>query len=263
MVDPTLERLAEDLSRLSRSDDLPRLSLERPELTLDEAYIVQRLHAQLRAAAGDRTAGRKIAMVSAKRQREVGATEPVSGRLFESGRLESGGDIRTVAGPSARVECELAFVIGQDLHGPDIAEADVIAATSRILPAFEIVERRFPTDATIADRIAVNYAAAGFVLGTNDLDPRDVDRTDTRMEFVLDGEVVATAPLGSVLGDPARSVAWLVNRLAALGEGLHPGDVILSGTIVPAIAADEAHTFRAVFGGGLGSVEMTGLRPAA
>jgi 2-keto-4-pentenoate hydratase len=262
-MDPQdIDRLAAELLAAEHIQDVPTLSTlaseRRMDLTLEDAYAVQRSYAELRAAAGDAPVGRKVAMLGAKPQREAGATEPVAGRMFASGRLADGGDLQAIAGDRAIVECELAFVLGADLRGPGITVDDVIGATAELVPAFEIVEHRSPAGATIHDRITVNHSA-GFVLGTNTLDPREVDRVHTELRFEADGELISTGPLGGALGDPALVVVWLADRLASLGEHLHAGDIVLTGKIVPDVPATSARTFRAVCGGGLGSISVTGL----
>lgn len=262
-VDPNvIEQLAAELLAADRIQDVPTLSTRTSGLgvepTLADAYAVQRRYAELRAAAGDAPVGRKVAMLGAKRQREVGATEPVTGRMFASGRLADGGDLRDIAGERAIVECELAFVLGADLRGPGLGVHDVIAATAALVPAFEIVEHRSPGGATIHDRITVNHSA-GFMLGTNTLDPRDIDRVSTELRFEADGERIATGPLGGAFGDPALVVVWLTERLATLGEQLHAGDIVLTGKIVPEVPATSARTFRAVCDGDVGSISVTGL----
>ncbi len=106
-----IDRLASELHAAPRIKDLPLPSVRHPGLTLDETYAVQRRYAELRAAAGDAVVGRKVAMLGQKRQREVDATEPVTGRMFAGGRLADGGSIGDIAGDRAIVECELAFVL--------------------------------------------------------------------------------------------------------------------------------------------------------
>jgi len=262
MTPEEIDQAAALLAECPPTQDFPLITRAHPDLTLDEAYAVQRRLADLLEAAGDPPVGWKVAMVDPARQRAIGATEPIIGRLFESGRLSDGDDIRRIAGEGAHVECEFAFVMGEDLRGPGITAEDVMDATAAIVPAFEIIERRSPPEAHLTDRIAANFSAVGFLLGTNDVDPRAVDRSATEVTFASDGRVVASGTLGGVLGDPALVVAWLVDRIARLGEQLHSGDFVLTGTIVPPVPASDARTFRGVYGGGLGTISLTGLGPA-
>jgi 2-keto-4-pentenoate hydratase len=56
------------------------------------------------------------------------------------------------------------------------------------------------------------------------------------------GEVVGTASGAASLGHPAAAVAWLVRSLAADGEGLRAGQLVLSGGLtaaVPVVAGDS------------------------
>jgi 2-keto-4-pentenoate hydratase len=142
----------------------------------------------------------------------------------------------------------------------DRLAAEPLAATAAIVPAFEIVEHRSPAGATIHDRITVNHSAR-YVLGTNDLAPRDVDRISTELRFEADGVLVSTGPLSGTLGDPALVVVWLTERLASLGERLHAGDIVLTGKIVPDVPATSARTFHATCSGGVGEISLTGLGP--
>ena len=45
----------------------------------------------------------------------------------------------------------------------------------------------------------------------------------------VDGDVIATAAGAAVMGHPAASVAWLVNRLAERGQTLDAGMLVFSG----------------------------------
>ena len=49
------------------------------------------------------------------------------------------------------------------------------------------------------------------------------------------GEVVATASGAASLGHPAAAVAWMVRTMAADGEGLRAGEVVLSGGLTAAV----------------------------
>jgi 2-oxo-3-hexenedioate decarboxylase len=47
--------------------------------------------------------------------------------------------------------------------------------------------------------------------------------------------VVATASGAASLGHPAAAVAWMVRAMAAEGDGLRAGDVVLSGGLTAAV----------------------------
>src|SRR5262249_30649329 len=121
------------------------LSRVEPGLTLADAYAVQRAWAALRAAAGERTVGRKIGVPSPARQRQVGVEERDSGARGAWRRLgpDGGpGEAELSAFVQPRVEGELAFLVGSRLVGPGVTEADALAAVSAAAPAIEVVDSR-------------------------------------------------------------------------------------------------------------------------
>jgi 2-keto-4-pentenoate hydratase len=61
------------------------------------------------------------------------------------------------------------------------------------------------------------------------------------------GEVVDTGAGAAVLGNPARCVAWLANKLAPFGASLRAGDVILPGAVHRMIGVTPGDVFRAEF----------------
>jgi 2-oxo-3-hexenedioate decarboxylase len=69
------------------------------------------------------------------------------------------------------------------------------------------------------------------------------------------GDVIATASGAASLGHPAAAVAWLVRELAARGEGLRAGQVVLSGGLTAATPIRPGDTV-VVSIDRLGSVEL-------
>ena len=134
-----------------------------------------------------------------------------------------------------RCEPEIVFVLGRDLAGPHVGAADVIAASSGVAVGIEVLDSRYRDyKFTMADVVADNTSAARFVVGA----PVPLDGIDLRVVGVVlehNGEVVATASGAASLGHPAAAVAWMVRRMAADGEGLRAGDVVLSGGLTAAV----------------------------
>lgn len=199
-------------------------------LDLETGYAVQRV---LRERAGPRV-GWKLGVTSRAKQAQVGVSEPVCGFLPGSGALDLGEPLRTGELIQPRAEPEIVFVLGRDLAGGHVTAADVLSATSGLAVGIEILDSRFRDYRfTMADVVADNTSAARFVVGT----PVPTAGVDVRLVGVLlekNGELVATASGAASLGHPAAAVAWLVRRLAASGEGLAAGEVILSGGLTAA-----------------------------
>jgi 2-keto-4-pentenoate hydratase len=86
----------------------------------------------------------------------------------------------------------------------------------------------------MADVVADNTSAGRFLVGT----PVPAAGIDLRLVGVVlekNGEVVATASGAASLGHPAAAVAWMVRTMAADGDGLRAGDVVLSGGLTAAV----------------------------
>ena len=155
-----------------------------------------------------------------------------------------------------RIEAEIAFLLKDDLKGPGVSVASVLGATEGIMPAFEIIDRRFKREVTVKDSIADNAANAAVILGgkLTPLSP-DIDLRLIGMILEKNGEVIDTATGAAVLGNPAEAVAWLANKLNEHGITLRKGEFIISGSLTRAVDVESGSFFRATFDR-LGSVSV-------
>lgn len=157
-------------------------------------------------------------------------TEPDYGvilddRLFKDGaRIEAGLSIKP------RLETELAFVMGQDLQGAGCQMHDVLRATEYVTPALEIIDYRTELPRAIVDTIADNAAYGAIVLGGRIFRPFDTDIRWIGATLSKNGVIEESGVSAAIMGHPAAGVAWLVNKLAALGDGLKKGDIVLGGS---------------------------------
>jgi 2-keto-4-pentenoate hydratase len=207
------------------------LSDDQPGLDAAAGYAVQ---AVAREQAGP-LAGWKLGVTSRAKQAQVGVHEPVRGFLASANALDLGEPLVTGELIQPRAEPEIVFILGRDLSGPSATAADVLAATAWVAAGIEILDSRFlDYRFTMPDVIADNTSAGRFIVGA----PVAPDGIDLRLAGVVlehNGDVVATAAGAAALGHPAASVAWLVRSLAAEGEGLRAGQVVLSGGLTAAV----------------------------
>lgn len=226
-----VQELAARLSKaVTERTAIDPLTDDVPDLDLATGYAVQRV---LRVQAGPRV-GWKLGVTSRAKQAQVGVSDPVYGFLPGAAALDLGAPLHTGELIQPRAEPEIVFVLGRDLAGEYVTAADVLSATSGLAVGIEILDSRFRDYRfTMADVVADNTSAARFVVGT----PVPAVGVDVRLVGVLlekNGELVATASGAASLGHPAAAVAWLVRRLAASGEGLAAGEVVLSGGLTAA-----------------------------
>ena len=207
------------------------LSDEMPGLDVDTGYAIQAL---ARQAAGP-LAGWKLGVTSRAKQAQVGIDSPVRGFLASANALDLGEPLPSGELIQPRAEPEIVFIMGKDLSGPEVTGADVLTATASVATGIEILDSRYlDYRFTMPDVIADNTSAGRFLVGS----PVPLDGIDLRLVGVVlehNGEVVATAAGAAALGHPAAAVAWLVRSLAAAGEGLLAGQVVLSGGLTAAV----------------------------
>jgi 2-keto-4-pentenoate hydratase len=75
----------------------------------------------------------------------------------------------------------------------------------------------------------------------------DIDLRLVGVMVTRHGELVDTGAGAAVLGNPARCVAWLANKLATFGASLHAGDIVLPGAVHRMIGVKPGDVFRAEF----------------
>jgi 2-keto-4-pentenoate hydratase len=239
---------------------LSPLSEQHPELTVDDAYAVQRALVAGHEAAGRRVTGRKIGLTSEAIQTQLGVDEPDFGVILDTHTFRSGDRVSLGAlhAIMPRIEAEIGFTLDRPLGGEGIAVTadDVREATAAVLPMFEIIDSRIRDwRITLVDTVADNASCLGAVcgeavaLGGAGLLP------DTPMTLTRDGKVLATGQGRAVLGDPAEAVAWLANELGRRGDVLPAGAPILSGSFTAAVDAVPGR-YEAYFGSALGSVVL-------
>jgi 2-oxopent-4-enoate hydratase len=215
---------------------------ETQQLTVEEAYGVQRLNIQRRlegalAKQGERATrvvGHKIGITSHAVQSWLKVDQPDFGHLLDAMAVPAGGKVATDRMLQPRVEGEVAFVLGRDLKGPGVTAADVIGATDYVLPSIEIIDSRVADwKITYADTVADNASSGLFVLGQKPTPLADIDLELCGMALRKNGAIVSTGAGIACLDHPVNAVVWLANTLGALGETLEAGHIVLSGALGP------------------------------
>lgn len=226
-----------------------------PEMTLEEAYAVQRAMRRLKEQRGVRVPGFKVGLTSPPRMRQMNLSEPLYGFLTDYGRIPHGGAVPAGQLSAPRVEMELAFITDRDLAGPDCDADTALDATAFVSPALEILDSRYeksPFDVVAA--VADNMSTARYVVGAARLEPRSADLSLLGAVLTFNDQVVATGAGGMVLGHPADSLAWLVRTLWKHGEQRLPaGSLVLTGGFSDALPVFPGDRVLARFAG-LGGV---------
>lgn len=218
-----------------------------PDLSLGEAYGVQRALEQALVLRGERVIGWKAGFTNAAIQGQYGVTEPVLGFMLGSGVYSGGDSIPISRFASLGVEVEVAFLIKRDLAGPGVTPVSALLAVEGAMPSFELIDFRCSGKASGADVVADGVFANAIVLGRPLTPVAALDLALEGVVFEQNGQVVATNTAAEVLGNPLTSLAWLANTLGRMGRGLAAGDVVLTGSISKILRPEKGESVRASF----------------
>jgi 2-keto-4-pentenoate hydratase len=142
----------------------------------------------------------------------------------------------------------MAFVMARDLAGPGVTAPVALAATAGVLPAVEVVDSRIADwRIRLVDTVADNASSGLLVLGGTLFKVEGLDLRLVGVVVSRNGELLDTGAGAAALGNPARCVAWLANKLATFGDSLHAGDIVLPGAVHKMVPVSPADVFRAEF----------------
>ena len=255
MTPQLIEQAAHALTEAARTGKfIAPLRETYEQLTIDDAYAIQRVNTEQRLAQGRRIVGCKIGLTSVAVQKQLGVDRPDFGMLFDDMGYGDSEPIPASILTQPKIEAEVAFVIGRDITVPNPGQLDVLNAIEYALPALEIVGSRIAKwDIRITDTIADNASSSAFVVGST---PRKLSEFDLRLcGMVMErrGEPVSVGAGAACLGNPINAVVWLARTMASLGTPLKAGDLVLSGALGPMVGVTPGDIFEARING-LGSV---------
>jgi 2-oxo-hept-3-ene-1,7-dioate hydratase len=250
ITDEQVSRVVDELiSAATTRKPVQRLTARFPEMTVEDSYRVQNLWRERCEAQGRTLVGRKIGLTSRAMQMSSGITEPDYGVIFSDMVFESGSILQTRSYTFPRVEMELAFVLKDDIIGPNASIFDVLRATEYVVPALEILDSRIElTNRTIVDTISDNAAMGVMVIGGTPMAPTEVDLRWISGILYKNQQIEETGVAAGVLGHPANGVHWLANRIAKHGDELKAGQIVLAGSFTRPMPVSKGDTVFADYG---------------
>lgn len=212
---------------------------------LAAAYAVAEINTRAQVDAGRRVVGMKVGLTSKAVQLQLGVDQPDFGVLFDDMEVLSGQDVSMQRLMQPKVEAEVAFVVGRDFLAKTPSYAEFLSVIAYALPAIEIVDSAI-TDwkISLVDTVADNASCGMFVLGDQPVALGQLSLGELGMSMTKNGQVVSVGTGAACLGHPLRAAYWLARTMAAHGQGLKAGEIILSGALgpmVPVAAGDHLH----------------------
>lgn len=261
MLDSTTRlKIAEDLMQVYETrNQLPRLTGTYPDMAIEDSYSIQDAFIRKRLQQGCSVRGYKVGLTSKVMQEMAGSNEPDYSSVTDDLFFPESTPLPAAMFFAPMIELEIAFVMKESLHGPNVLPMDVIRATDFVVPAIEVVDFRVELSPgyNIIDSVADLAACGGVVLGGNPCSLRDIDVRRVRGSLEKNGVVEEEGEASAVLGNPVTSVAWLVNKLGEFGIGFEPGDTVLTGSFIRAIPIAAGDDIVCKFDQGLGEVAVS------
>jgi 2-keto-4-pentenoate hydratase len=203
------------------------------DLTIPQSYELQSEIARLREERGEKIIGYKIGCTSKTIQEQLGVSEPIFGRIFDTGCFPSGTRLSYARYANLAVEGELAVRLSKDLAGSSLTEQECRRAIAAVFPVIELHnyvlhEARSPGP----ELIAGNGMHAGFVLGEES--PRCGPSAAVHSICIrINGVRVGAVEGPGAFAGASESLRWLAGRLAGIGLSLGEGQIILTGSPMP------------------------------
>ncbi|HWI50380.1 MAG TPA: fumarylacetoacetate hydrolase family protein [Rummeliibacillus sp.] len=254
----TIDQIAYELFKAERDAyEVTKFVDQYPELDIEVAYEIQDKLISIKCQEEKTViSGRKLGLTSRAKQQMMGVHEPSYGVLLDNMKIGENKIISVKSFIHAKIEPEIAFVFKKDLNGPIVTVADVLEATDYITPAMEIIDSRYKNfNFTLIDVIADNSSSSRYILGSKRYKVEEVDLELMGCMFKKNDEIFATSAAGSIMGNPARAIAWMANKLIARGQNIKAGEIVLSGALTGAEAIASGDHFSVSFDG-IGSLEV-------
>jgi len=185
-----------------------------------------------RTAVGELPLGWKVGFGAPAAMAKLGIGAPLVGFLARSALVESGALISLAGWKKPVVEPEIAVYLGADLPA-QAGRGAVIAAIAALGPALELADVDFPPD-EVEKILAGNIYQRGVILGKSET-ARAGGALDGLCGIVMRNgmESGRTADPQAATGELLGIVQHVADTLAACGEKLRAGQVIITGSIVP------------------------------
>ena len=211
----------------------------------DDPRIARGMQKQLaerraRIAAGEKPIGWKVGLGAKAAMERLKITMPVVGYMMEKSVVVNGSTVSVTGWAQPVAEPEIAVYMASDLASGASREATMKAVGS-LGPAIELADLAAPPN-DVEVTLAGNIFHRSVILGTPD---------KSRAGMKLDGlaglifrrgqQVARQEDLQANIGNIVDIVAHVAGTLAANGEALRAGDVIITGSIVapPMMEKDE------------------------
>jgi 2-keto-4-pentenoate hydratase len=203
----------------------------------EDPRVDRGLRAQLglrarRLAEGERAIGWKVAFGAPAAMELLGLEAPLVGFLTSQAIVEPGASVSIAGWTKPAAEAEIAVHMGSDL-GPGASREETQAAIAALGPAIELADIDRPLEELEAV-LAENIFQRAVLLGPPQPDRAGGSVAGIRARTLCDGvELAATDDPEALTGELIGVIGHVADLLAAFGETLRAGEVVIAGAVLP------------------------------
>lgn len=216
--------------------------------TLDDPRIVagmkrQMAHRRGLLDRGEVPLGWKLGCNPPAFMAKLGIEKPLTGSLLRCGLVPSGGEVSLKGWTKPVADPEIAVYICKDVPG-GADRATVMAAIAGLGAAIELGDIEFmPAADSVEALLAGNIFQRHVILGVPDM-TRGGNVEGLEVLALRNGvEVGRTSEPESSIGNIVDLVQHLADMLAAFGERLRAGEIIITGSPFPLIFVEPSDSF--------------------
>ena len=110
-----------------------------PELTIEEAYLVQEELIRQKLKEGKQIVGPKMGITSEAKMKQMNVDDPIYGYIFDDMVVDDRDSISIANYIHPKVEPEIGFILSRDLEGPNITLSNVLALRCQM--SMQIIRR--------------------------------------------------------------------------------------------------------------------------
>ncbi|MBH10555.1 MAG: hypothetical protein CMG74_09450 [Candidatus Marinimicrobia bacterium] len=237
-----IQQMAEKLIE-ARSNKKPMLPLsEKYNLSMNDAYRVQKIIIDSKIAQGRRIIGWKLGYTSLAMRHQMKVNEPNYGPLLDNMMLDSGSFIsRNLLQP--RVEPEIALRFDRKLHISHTFK-ELLDFIKNAYISLEIVDSIYKDYSfKIEDNTADCSSAAQFVIGP--IINHDI-LEEAKITFLKNGQTVDECIGSAASGHPLNGILWLIKCLEKQNLTIEPEQIIITGGLSSAISIKNGDLIEAI-----------------
>jgi len=242
--------------KCERIDNLPKNL--RPKNKF-QAYLIQESLVKKYLKNKNSLIGYKIGCTNKEAQKQINVSEPFYGYIFSNYFSKSNISLNSKKFINPYIEPEFSFKIIKEL---DYKKApfnikEIYKSIGSVMPSIEIVDSRFNkwTNTGINNLIADNGVHSFWLYGDEIKNINKFNFNNHHVELLINNKLVKKGNSKNVLGNPIKSLKWLVNNLAKKRKSIKKNMYVSTGTCTPAILLKKNTLINANFGE-LGIIEF-------